>query len=387
MTQFVHLRVHTEFSLVDGVVRVPALMKAVAEARMPAVALTDQSNLFAMVKFYSEAQKHGVKPVIGVDILLREPDERAEPSRLTLLAQDYEGYRNLTRLVSRSYLEGQHKGVPLVERDWLDPASTARLIALSGAREGDVGRALLGHREADARDLLRGWLDLFGDRFYVEVQRTGRAGEEEYIRGVLGLLHDVPAPVVATNDVRFVKPADFEAHEARVCIHDGQLLDDPGRPRRYTEEQYLRTPQEMAELFADMPEALENSVEIARRCSIEVTLGKSFLPEFPVPKGMTTAGFLRSESARGLEERLSAAQVTGLQARDIPREEYEQRLALDRWASRAISSSSPTSSAGRGRTACPSGRDAVPGRVHWWPGSCGSPTSIRCSTTCSSSAS
>ncbi len=147
MTQFVHLRLHTEFSLVDGVVRVPALMKAVAEAGMPAVALTDQSNLFAMVKFYSEAQKQGVKPIIGADILLREPDERSEPSRLTLLAQDYEGYRNLTRLVSRSYLEGQHKGIPMIERDWLQPASTARLIALSGAREGDVGRALLGGRE------------------------------------------------------------------------------------------------------------------------------------------------------------------------------------------------------------------------------------------------
>jgi DNA polymerase-3 subunit alpha len=329
MTQFVHLRVHTEFSLVDGVVRVPALMKAVAEAGMPAVALTDQSNLFAMVKFYSEAQKQGVKPIVGVDILLREADERAEPSRLTLLAQDYEGYRNLTRLVSRSYLEGQHKGVPLVERDWLDPDSSGRLIALSGAREGDVGRALLGHREADARELLRGWLALFGDRFYVEVQRTGRPGEEEYIRGVLGLLHEVPAPVVATNDVRFIKPSDFEAHEARVCIHDGQMLDDPGRPRRYTEEQYLRSPQEMAELFADMPEALENSVEIAKRCSIEVTLGKSFLPEFPVPAGMTTAGFLRSEAARGLVERLETARSTGLQAREIPREEYEQRLALE----------------------------------------------------------
>jgi DNA polymerase-3 subunit alpha len=329
MTQFVHLRVHTEFSLVDGVVRVPDLMKAVAAAGMPAVALTDQSNLFAMVKFYSEAQKRGIKPLVGVDIVLREADERSEPSRLTLLAQDYEGYRNLTRLVSRSYLEGQHKGVPMVERDWLEPGSTARLIALSGARDGDVGRALLGGREADARDLLRGWLRLFADRFYVEVQRTGRPGEEDYIRGVLGLLHDVPAPVVATNDVRFVRPSDFEAHEARVCIRDGQLLDDSSRPRRYTEEQYLRTPQEMAELFADMPEALENSVEIARRCSIEVTLGKSFLPEFPVPAGMTTAGFLRSEAARGLKERLSVAESIGLQARVIPRQEYEQRLALE----------------------------------------------------------
>ena len=327
MPQFVHLRVHTEYSLVDGVVRVPQLMKAVAAAGMPAVALTDQSNLFAMVKFYSKAQKAGVKPLIGVDVLLHEADERAEPSRLTLLAQDYDGYRNMTRLVSRAYLEGQQRGVPMLEREWLDLASTAGVIALSGAREGDVGRALLGGREQDARDLLRHWLALFGDRYYLEIQRTGRPGEEEYIRGVLGLLQDTPAPVVATNDVRFLDPDDFEAHEARVCIRDGMQLNDPGRPRRYTEQQYLRSPSEMAGLFADLPEAIENSVEIARRCSIEVPLGKSFLPEFPVPEGMTTAGFLRTEAARGLGERLAAMdRVPALRFRPLPREEYESRL-------------------------------------------------------------
>jgi DNA polymerase-3 subunit alpha len=330
MTEFVHLRVHTEYSLLDGVVRVPQLMRAVAEAGMPAVALTDQGNLFAMVKFYSEAQKHGLKPVIGADLLLREPDERAEPSRITLLAQHYEGYRNLTRLVSRAYLKGQSKGVPLVDRDWLDPHSTAGLIALSGAREGDVGRALVAGREAEARVLLEAWLRLFGDRYYLEVQRTGRPGEEEYIRGVLSLLTALPVPIVATNDVRFLKADEFEAHEARVCIHDGVLLDDPGRPRRYSDQQYLRSPEEMAALFADMPEALENSVEVARRCSIEVTLGKSFLPEYPVPQGMTTAGFLREEAARGLAGRLETLDRTPeLQIRHVPHEEYGTRLALE----------------------------------------------------------
>jgi len=330
MTQFVHLRVHTEYSLVDGVVRVPELMKAVAAAGMPAVALTDQSNLFAMVKFYSEAQKLGIKPVIGVDLLLREADERAEPARLTLLAQGVVGYRNLTRLVSRAYVEGQQRGIALVDRGWLDGQTTAGMIALSGGREGDIGRALLGGREEEARDLLRGWLGLFGDRFYLEVQRTGRRGEEDYIRGVLGLVRGIPAPVVATNDVRFLTPQDFEAHEARVCIHDGMLLDDPGRQRRYTDQQYLRTPAEMAVLFADLPEAVENTVEVARRCSIEVTLGKSFLPAFPVPAGMTTADFLRVEAARGLEERLaSMAAAPALLVRQLPRQEYLDRLALE----------------------------------------------------------
>ena len=330
MSQFVHLRVHTEYSLVDGVVRVPQLMKAVAAAGMPAVALTDQSNLFAMVKFYSKAQKQGIKPIIGVDVQLREADERAEPSRLTLLAQDYDGYRNMTRLVSRAYLEGQQRGIPMLEREWLDRESTSGVIALSGAREGDVGRALLGGRAQDARELLRHWLALFGDRYYLEIQRTGRPGEEEYIRGVLDLLDEVPVPVVATNDVRFLEPDDFEAHEARVCIRDGMHLNDPGRARRYTDQQYLRTPEEMAELFADLPEALENSVEIARRCSIDVPLGKSFLPEFPVPKGMTTAGFLRTEALRGLEERLATLdRLPGLRFRPLPREDYDARLGLE----------------------------------------------------------
>ncbi|MCC7199034.1 MAG: DNA polymerase III subunit alpha [Gammaproteobacteria bacterium] len=330
MANFVHLRVHTEYSLVDGVVRVDGLMEAVAAAGMPAVGLTDQSNLFAMVKFYKEAQSRGVKPIIGVDAWLREPGERAEPSRITLLAQDLKGYRNLTRLVTRCYLEGQHKGVPMLERAWLDHDTTASIIALSGGREGDVGRALAAGRVDEAEKLLDGWLRLFGDRYYLEVSRTGRSGEEEYIDAVLDLVSREPVPVVATNDVRFLTREEFGAHEARVCIHEGVLLDDPGRSRRYSDQQYLRTPAEMAELFADLPEALENTVEIARRCSLEVKLGKSFLPEFPVPGGMSTADFLREESRRGLATRLAgiAAHPT-LQLKPIPEPEYLPRLDLE----------------------------------------------------------
>jgi DNA polymerase-3 subunit alpha len=325
---FVHLRLHTEYSLVDGIVRVPRLMQAVAACGMPAVALTDHSNLFAMVKFYREAQRHGVKPVIGVDVWLREEGDRTEPSRLTLLAQGLPGYRNLTRLVSRSYLEGQDRGRPLLERAWLSEGTTAGLIALSGAGEGDVGRALASGRSEEARTLLAGWLALFGDRYYLEVQRTGRAGEEAHVNEVLALVALLPAPIVATNDVRFLARDEFEAHEARVCIHDGTRLDDPGRPRRYTPEQYLKSPAEMAELFADLPEALANSVEIARRCSLALTLGRSFLPAFEVPDGSTVTEYLRVQAEQGLGLRLAAlAAEPALVIRPVEETRYRQRLA------------------------------------------------------------
>ncbi len=324
MPAFVHLRLHTEYSLVDGIVRVPELMDAVAGAGMAAVALTDACNLFAMVKFYRAAQARGVKPIIGVDILLREAGERVEPSRLTLLCQNLQGYRNLTRLLSRAYLEGQRKGEPLFERAWLTPETTRGLLALSGAQAGDVGRALAGRRAEEARRALEHWLTLFGNRFYVELQRVGRPGEEEYIGAALELVAQCPAPLVATNDVRFTQREDFESHEARVCIHDGRLLTDTTRERRYTEQQYLRTPLEMAQLFEDLPEALENSVEIARRCSLELKLGESKLPEYPVPAGFTMDEYARTQARQGLEARLAASQSLA-----AAREVYDRRLASE----------------------------------------------------------
>ncbi len=341
MVPFVHLRLHTEYSLVDSVIRigseygedgkrtVTGAIDAAAEAGMPAIALTDQSNLFGMVKFYRAAQLRGLKPIIGVDLWLRDAPDR-DPTRLVLLCQNSLGYRNLTQLVSRSYLEGQHKGRATVDRSWLDPQSVAGLIALSGGCEGDVGKAIVGGRLADARQLLAAWTALFGNRYYLELHRTGREHEEEHIAGALGFAAELQVPVVATNDVRFLVSDDFTAHEARVCIHDGTLLDDPGRPRRYTDRQYLRTAQEMAALFADIPEALENTLEIARRCSLDLKLGKSVLPAYPVPQGMTTEEFLRAESARGLGARLKRfidQPVPGL--RVIPEPDYHQRLGLE----------------------------------------------------------
>jgi DNA polymerase-3 subunit alpha len=340
MAQFVHLRVHTEYSLVDSVVRIESekkddgtpiregLIDAVARMRMPALAVTDHANLFALVKFYKAAQSKGIKPLVGVDVLVRDEAERAEPSRLVLLCQNDRGYLNLTRLVTRGYLEGQGKHGPTLARSWLDADSTAGLIALSGAREGDVGRAIVAGHEGEAARALKAWLDLFGDRYYLELQRTGRAGEEDCIAGSLQLAVARGVPVVATNDVRFLRRDDFEAHEARVCIQEGTLLADPTRPRRYSEEQYLRTSDEMATLFADVPEALENTVELARRLNLVVKLGKPSLPAYPVPEGQTTEGHLREEAAFGLERRIVTLDaVPG--AKPVDRPVYERRLASE----------------------------------------------------------
>jgi DNA polymerase-3 subunit alpha len=340
MTPFVHLRVHTEYSLVDGLLRIESeksddgalvregLVDAVARMHMPAVAVTDHANLFALVKFYKAAQSKGIKPLVGVDLLVRDEAERAEPHRLVLLCQSERGYLNLTRLVTRSYLEGQGRFGPTVARGWLDAATTTGLVALSGGREGDVGRLLLAGHEPEARRALESWLELFGDRYYLELQRTGRPGEEECIAGSLQLAVARGVPVVATNDVRFLRREDFEPHEARVCIQEGTLLADASRPRRYNEEQYLRAPGEMAALFADVPEALDNTVELARRLNLVVRLGKPSLPAYPVPAGQTTEGFLREESARGLDHRIAQmSTVPGTPA--IDRARYEERLASE----------------------------------------------------------
>jgi DNA polymerase-3 subunit alpha len=321
---FVHLRLHTEYSLVDSVVRVDGLIEAVAAAGMPAIAVTDQDNLFAMVKFYRAALARGVQPIIGVDLHVREATDPQGPSGLTLLCQDLVGYRNLTRLVSRAWLEGQTKGQPLIDRTWLTRATTAGLIALSGAQSGDVGRLLVQGRTRQAEQALEAWLVLFEDRYYLEIQRIGAPGEDLHVPAALSLAARHGVPAVATNDVRFLEAGEFEAHEARVCIRDGALLADPARVRRYTAQQFLRTPEQMRALFPEAPEVLANSVEIARRCSLMLRLGETRLPVFPVPEGQTPEQFLRAAAKLGLATRLEAAGRSG-----EPADCYHQRLAAE----------------------------------------------------------
>lgn len=321
---FVHLRLHTEFSLVDGLVRVKPLIKSVAAAGMPAVAVTDMSNMCSLVKFYKAAMGGGIKPICGADIWLASAEEDGPLSRMTLLAMNAKGYRNLTELVSRGWSEGQSNDLVIIQRDWVKEAAEG-LIALSGAKEGEVGHALLDGELATAEARLQEWMAVFPERFYLEVQRTNRVNDEEHLHAAVALADRFGAPLVATNDVRFIKPDDFEAHETRVCIGEGRSLDDPRRPRSYSDQQYLKSPQEMAELFSDLPEALENTVEIAKRCNIEVQLGKYFLPDFPVPAGMTIDEYFRQVSFEGLDERLEV-----LLPKDTPDYEAKKQVYIDR---------------------------------------------------------
>jgi len=325
---FVHLHVHTDYSLVDSCVRVKELVNAVAATGMPAVAVTDQCNLFAMIKFYRAAERAGIKPIIGADLWLHNDSEPNRPARMLLLCQDRQGYLHLTRLVSRSYTEGQQRGIPIIHKSWLEGHSEG-LIALSGGTGGDVGQALQAGNQELASERVREWQALFPQRYYLELTRCGRSGEEDYLHAAVALAQQHGLPVVATNDVRFLSADDFEAHEARVCIQDGRTLDDSRRPRDYSEQQYLRSAGEMATLFADLPEALANSVEIARRCNLELRLGEHVLPDFPVPAGMTAEAYFRQQAQAGLEQRLTT--LMDRQAADYSRrrQEYQQRLEFE----------------------------------------------------------
>ncbi|MGI9199755.1 MAG: DNA polymerase III subunit alpha [Woeseiaceae bacterium] len=329
---FVHLHVHTEFSLVDSTVRIPALMQHCAADGMPAVAMTDQNNLFGMVKFYKKAMAAGIKPIIGVDLRISNEEEPDRPFQLILLCQNETGYRNLSRLISRTFREGQIRGEPQARREWLDVESCKGLIALSAGMHGDVGRALANAHEEDAARLLGGWREVFGDRYYLELIRTGRSGEEDCVQASLKLAVAESVPVVASNDVRFISREDFNSHEARVCIHDGRALADPERPRNYSENQYLRNSTKMAEIFADVPAAIENSFEIARRCNLDLELGHSVLPAFPVPEGQTEAEFLAAEAEQGLQAKLEeiyTANLTPDKERPAFSAPYLERLNIE----------------------------------------------------------
>ena len=322
---FVHLNVHSEYSLVDGLVRIPELADVVRKNRMPAVALTDHNNVFAVVKFYKAAVRRGLKPLIGADVLVGGTPRDTLPARMTLLCTNATGFRNLSRLLSSAYSRGQWRGRPLLLKRWLEPAALEGLIALSGGQFGEVGRTLLGAKPEQAASVLDDWLRRFPRRFYIEVHRVGRPEEQEYLVRAVRLAGEHRVPVVATNDVRFLARDDFEAHEARVCIHEGRILNDAGRPREYTENQYLKSPAEMQDLFGDLPEALSNSVEIARRCSFELDLGRPCLPEFQVPAGQTAAAYLRVVTLEGLEGR----GVSPGASLKVPLERYKERLEIE----------------------------------------------------------
>ncbi|HSD36757.1 MAG TPA: DNA polymerase III subunit alpha [Rhodocyclaceae bacterium] len=325
---FVHLRLHTEFSIEDGIARIDDAIAAATKDGMPALGISDLANLFGMVKHYKGCRGAGIKPIIGVDIWLTNDTERDKPSRALLLVQHREGYRQLCELLTRGFLENKHRGRAELRKEWLTTESAAGLICLSGAMHGDIAAAFAAGNFKAAEALAQDWSERFPERFYIELQRAGQNGNERYISDAIQLAGQLGLPVVATHPIQFINREDFKAHEARVCIAQGHVLADTRRPKLFTEEQYFKTQAEMVELFSDIPEALENAVEIARRCSLTVTLGKNYLPQFPTPEGMTLDDFLVVEAKRGLETRLLQLYADPA-VRDKERPRYEERLKFE----------------------------------------------------------
>ncbi|MFM4974195.1 DNA polymerase III subunit alpha [Aeromonas rivipollensis] len=324
--RFVHLRVHSDFSMVDGLQKIGPIVSAAAANNMPALALTDQMNMCGLVRFYGSAHGKGIKPLVGADFWVQSDELGDEQFRLTLLAMDNDGYQNITLLISRGYQRGHVQGRPVIDKGWLVEHAKG-VIVLSGGREGDLGKFLLKGNRQMVEQSLAFYRTHFPDAYYLELLRTGRPDEEVYLHMAVAIAAEFELPVVATNEVVFLGADDFDAHEIRVAIHDGYTLMDKRRPRRYSPQQYLRSQEEMCELFADIPEALENTVEIAKRCNVTVRLGEYFLPNFPTGD-MSTEDFLVMKSKEGLEDRL-AFLFPDPQVRAAKRGEYDERLDIE----------------------------------------------------------
>ena len=330
--KFVHLRCHSEYSIVDGIVRIDDYVQHAAADHMPALALTDLSNLFGAIKFYKAARSKGVKPIIGCDVWLENSTNRDQPSRLLLLCQSHAGYLLLCELISRAFLHNQYRGRAELKREWFHECGTEGLLMISGGLAGDVGQACVQSNIKLASKLASEWQNLFPGRYYLEVQRVAAQGnnalEELYIRQVREIAGTLSLPIVATHPIQFITPDDFRAHEARTCIAEGYVLADSRRPKNFTTEQYFKSQAQITSLFADMPEALQNSVEIAKRCNLTLTLGKNYLPNFPTPNNESLNDYLIAAAKNGLEERLLVL-YPDENVRAVERPAYVERLDFE----------------------------------------------------------
>ena len=325
--KFVHLRVHSEYSVADSIVRIDSLVEAVKADKQPAVAITDLGNLFGWIKFYRAARSTGVQPICGVDTWVSNFKERDRPHRVLLLCASPDGYKRLCQLLSRAWLENEYRGRGEINPTWFDEGSNDGLICLSGGLSGELAYALVSGSGSDANAgrVARVWEKRFPGAFYIEVQRTGTQEAENYTRLAAVLAANLGLPLVATHPVQFLKPDEFRAHEARVCISEGEILANPRRSKKFTEQQYLKSQSEMVELFSDLPVALQNAVEIAQRCSLPMVLGKPQLPDFPTPVGMTIDDYMRQLSHEGLQKRMLRL-FEDPAAREAAQESYKARL-------------------------------------------------------------
>ncbi len=326
-TRFVHLRLHSEYSIVDGAVRIDDAIAAAVKDQMGALALTDLSNVFGLVKFYQATRKEGIKPIVGSDVWVTNHEDREKPYRLQLLVKNHSGYLNLCELLTKASLSNQYKGRAEIDATWFKQHAEG-LIALSGARFGDVGVALLANQVEEATQRAQVWANYFPGSYYIEIQRAGHPQDEAHLHGAVHLANQLNLPVVATHSIQFMKAADFTAHEARVCIAEGEILANPKRVKKFTPEQYFKTQEEMEKLFSDLPAAITNSVEIAKRCNLSLTLGKPQLPDFPVPAGMTLDDYLMEKAMEGLSKHLIHLYPDEAE-RERQRPNYEVRLKFE----------------------------------------------------------
>lgn len=326
--RFVHLRVHSEFSIADGIVRLDDIVKAAAADGQGALALTDLGNAFGLVRFYKEARGKGIKPIAGCDVWITNPDDRDKPSRLLLLVKDKRGYLNLCELLTKAWLTNQYRGRAELDAQWLETELAEGLLALSGAQHGDIGLALAAGNEEAARRHARRWAQCFPGGFYIEVQRYGQPGAEAYIQQAATLAASLELPVVATHPLQYMTDDDFTAHEARVCISEGDILANPRRQKRFTIDQFFRSQDDMVALFHDLPSAVANTIEIAKRCNLKLELGKPKLPLFPTPDGMSLDDYLIQLSKEGLEKRLAQLYPDAAE-RDAQRDTYYKRLEFE----------------------------------------------------------
>ena len=328
---FVHLRCHSEYSITDGIVRIDDYIDKASSQNMPALALTDLSNVFGLVKFYTAAREKGIKAILGADLWIENEVNRDQPYRILALCQNDKGYLALSEILTRAYLENQYRGRVEVKKSWLLEKNEG-LIILSGASMGDVGQAILQEHTDIAKNAMKDWTTHFKHRFYIEIQRIAegedKKNEARFINQSLSLATSLDIPVVATQPIQFMDQDDYRAHEARTCIAEGFIMADSRRPKLFSHEQYFKNEAEMTALFSDIPEALQNSVEIAKRCNFEFTLGKNYLPNFPTPNQEKLEDFLISESKKGLEVRLKELFPDEVKLNEV-RQDYDARILFE----------------------------------------------------------
>lgn len=330
---FVHLRLHSEFSIVDGTNRIETVVAVAQKDQQPALAVTDLNNLFGAIKFYKEARAKGVKPIIGAEVVLESAsiDSAQHTSKAILLVQNNQGYLNLCELITRAWTQNVHKDVALVKWAWLKELSEG-LILLSGTQAGPLGQAIIQNDLTKASELALRLAGLFPHRFYIEIQRAGRVDDEVYVNSAVELAERLKLPVVATHPVQFTQEDDYDAHEARVCIAEGEILANPRRVRKFTRQQYFLSQDDMVAKFHDVPSAIANTLEIAKRCNLTLVLGKPQLPDYPTPMvsglRMPIEDYFRQASHEGLQERLALlfSDPARLQAHQ---QEYLDRLDFE----------------------------------------------------------